>query len=49
MLTTNEYLECRDDAYYVAGTRIGLDIIINDFRNGRSAEATFDPTGRIID
>src|SRR5437667_4420245 len=27
--------------YYVAGTRIGLDIVAHDFRNGKSAESIF--------
>ena len=38
MLTANEYVEARSGGYYAAGTRIGLDIIAHDFRNGRSAE-----------
>jgi uncharacterized protein (DUF433 family) len=42
MMPTNEYVEIRNGAYYVAGTRIGLDIVIGDFRNGRSAEAILD-------
>jgi uncharacterized protein (DUF433 family) len=42
MTPTNEYVEVHNDAYYVAGTRIGLDVITYDFRNGRSAEAIFD-------
>ena len=35
-------LELRNGGYYVAGTRIGLDVLIHDFRNGRSAEALFE-------
>ena len=42
MLTANEYVETRSGGYYVAGTRIGLDVIAHDFRNGRSAEAIFE-------
>ena len=42
MMPSNEYIEVRNGAYYVAGTRVGLDVIIHDFRNGRSAEAIFD-------
>ena len=42
MMATNEYVEVRNGAYYVAGTRIGLDVVTYDFRNGRSAEAIFD-------
>jgi uncharacterized protein (DUF433 family) len=36
------YLDIRDGGYYIAGTRIGLDVLIEDFRNGRSAEAILD-------
>ena len=36
------YLELRNDAYYIAGTRIGLDVVIQDFRNGGTAEAILD-------
>jgi len=42
MMPTNEYVEIRNGGYYVAGTRIGLDVVTYDFRNGRSAEAIFD-------
>jgi hypothetical protein len=35
---TNQYVEIRNGAYYVAGTRIGLDIVIRDFRQGRAPE-----------
>jgi uncharacterized protein (DUF433 family) len=42
MMPTNQYVEVRNGGYYVAGTRIGLDIVTYDFRNGRSAEAIFD-------
>src|SRR5205807_91309 len=42
MMPTNEYVEVRNGGYYVAGTRIGLDVVIYDFRNGRSAEAIFE-------
>ena len=33
-----EYIEQRDDNYYVAGTRVSLDSIIHGFRRGESAE-----------
>ncbi len=33
------YLDIRNGGYHMAGTRVGLDIPIQDFRNGRSAEA----------
>jgi uncharacterized protein (DUF433 family) len=42
MMPTNEYVEVRNGGYYVAGTRIGLDVVTCDFRNGRSAEAIFE-------
>ena len=41
MMPTSEYVEVRNGGYYVAGTRIGLDVVTCDFRNGRSAEAIF--------
>ena len=42
MLPTNEYVEVRNGAYYVAGTRIGLDVVIGEFRVGRSADSIFE-------
>src|ERR1700726_1016659 len=42
MMPTNEYVEVRNGGYYVAGTRIGLDVVTYAFRKGRSAEAIFD-------
>lgn len=39
---TNEYIEVRNGAYYVAGTRIGLDVLVYEFRDGRSADAIFE-------
>lgn len=42
MLPTNQYVEVRNGGYYVAGTRIGLDVLVYDFRRGRSAEAIFE-------
>src|SRR2546421_7776186 len=42
MVPTNEYVEIRNDGYYVAGTRIGLDVVVYDFRGGRSADAIFE-------
>ncbi len=42
MKPTNEYVEVRNGGYYVAGTRIGLDVVVYDFRRGRSAEAIFE-------
>ena len=42
MMPRNEYVEVRNGGYYVAGTRIGLDVVVYDFRRGRSAEAIFE-------
>jgi hypothetical protein len=33
------YIEVRDGGYYVAGTRIGLDVIVYEFQSGKSPEA----------
>jgi uncharacterized protein (DUF433 family) len=41
-MLSNEYVEIRNGGYYVAGTRIGLDVVVYDFRRGRSAEAIFE-------
>jgi uncharacterized protein (DUF433 family) len=41
-MLTNEYVEIRNGGYYIAGTRIGLDVLVYDFRRGRSAEAIFE-------
>jgi uncharacterized protein (DUF433 family) len=41
-MPANEYVEIRNGAYYVAGSRIGLDILVYDFRNGRSCEAILE-------
>jgi uncharacterized protein (DUF433 family) len=38
----NEYVEVRNGGYYVAGTRIGLDVVVHAFRRGRTAEAILD-------
>ena len=35
----NEYVEVREGGYYLAGTRIGLDVLIHSFRLGSSPEA----------
>src|ERR1044072_4982656 len=42
MMPSSEYVEIRNDGYYVAGTRIGLDVVAYDFRRGRSPEAIFE-------
>lgn len=36
------YIDERHGGLYIAGTRIGLDVVAYDFWNGRSAEAIFD-------
>lgn len=38
MMPASPYVEARDGGYYVAGTRIGLDIVTYEFRDGRSPE-----------
>jgi uncharacterized protein (DUF433 family) len=42
MKPTSQHVEVRCGAYYVAGTRIGLDIVIYEFRDGRSPEEIFE-------
>jgi uncharacterized protein (DUF433 family) len=42
MMSANEYVEVRNGGYYLAGTRIGLDVVVYDFRDGRSADAIFE-------
>jgi uncharacterized protein (DUF433 family) len=42
MMSANEYVEVRNDAYYVAGTRIGLDVVVGEFQAGRTAESIFE-------
>src|SRR5436305_8855023 len=41
-MPANEHVEVRNGGYYVAGTRIGLDVVVHDFRRGRSAEGIFE-------
>jgi uncharacterized protein (DUF433 family) len=41
-MPADEYVEVRNGAYYVAGTRIGLDVVVSDFRVGRPAESIFE-------
>jgi uncharacterized protein (DUF433 family) len=42
MMLAGEYVEIRNGAYYVAGTRIGLDVVASEFQAGRTAEAIFE-------
>jgi uncharacterized protein (DUF433 family) len=38
-MTTNEYIEQRDNGYWVRGTRVSLDSIVYRFLEGLSAES----------
>ena len=42
MMPTSQYVAVRNGGYYVAGTRIGLDVVTYEFREGRSAEGIFE-------
>lgn len=42
MMPTSEYVEIRNGGYYIVGTRIGLDIITSEFRQGRSPESILE-------
>jgi len=42
MMPPSEYIETRNGGHYIAGTRVGLDVIAHEFRNGRSPEAIFE-------
>jgi len=42
MMPSNEYIEVHNGGYYVAGTRIGLDVVAYDFWRGRSAAAILE-------
>ena len=42
MMPANQYVDLRNGAYYLAGTRIGLDVVIWEFRDGRSPEDIFE-------
>jgi uncharacterized protein (DUF433 family) len=42
MTSANQYIELRDGAYYLAGTRVGLDVVVQEFREGRSPEEMFE-------
>jgi uncharacterized protein (DUF433 family) len=41
MMPTSEYVETRNGGSYVAGSRIGLDVVAHAFRRGRTAEDIF--------
>ena len=40
-MPANAYIEIRNGGYCIAGTRIGLDVLIGDYRRSRSAEDIF--------
>jgi uncharacterized protein (DUF433 family) len=42
MIPSNQYVDIRNGGYYIAGTRIGLDVIAYGFRNGNSPEDLFE-------
>jgi len=42
MMPTNECVEVRNGGYYVAGTRIGLDVVFYALRRGYSADQVFE-------
>jgi uncharacterized protein (DUF433 family) len=42
IMPATEYVEVHNGGYYVAGSRIGLDVVIYDFLRGRSAEDIFE-------
>ena len=41
MMPASQYLESRNGGYYVAGSRIGLDVVVYAFRRGKTAEDLF--------
>lgn len=41
MMPISEYIETRNGGYYVAGSRIGMDVVAHAFRRGRTAEDIF--------
>jgi uncharacterized protein (DUF433 family) len=42
MMPTNEFVEVRHRGYYVAGTRIGLDVVFYALRRGYSPDKIFE-------
>jgi len=49
-MPVSEYVEVRNGGYYVSGSRIGLDVLIHEYRRGRSAEdffAAYPSTGSL--
>src|SRR5215813_2295399 len=42
MIIPNQYIEGEGGAYFVAGTRVDLDVVVYEFRDGRSPEEIFE-------
>jgi uncharacterized protein (DUF433 family) len=40
-MQVSQYLETRNGGYYVADSRIGLDVVVYAFRRGKTAEDIF--------
>ncbi len=38
-MTATDYIELRDGGFYIKGTRVPLDSIVHEFRNGASPES----------
>jgi len=41
MMPASEYIETRNGGCFVAGSRVGLDVVTNAFRRGRTPEDIF--------
>ena len=41
MMPPSQYLDTRNGGYYVADSRIGLDVVVYAFRRGKTAEDIF--------
>ena len=39
-LPASPYIETRNGGYYIVGTRIGLDVLVYEFRRGQTPEDT---------
>ena len=38
-MTANDYIDRRDGGFYIKGTRVPLDVVVYEFRNGASPES----------
>ncbi|MGO8816947.1 MAG: DUF433 domain-containing protein [Terriglobia bacterium] len=38
-MTATDYIDARDGGFYIKGTRVPLDSIVHEFRNGASPES----------